>query len=253
MPFFSDAGKKRDSGGARSRRCSVEKSTPASFSARRLFGSDAPPTASPRPVRLKQHAAPHPPPHNPMLRCGKYMGHSFEHVAAEDRDYYAWILRASDDGKRLPRDLTSFNNFLREHHGGVLSVGKNKAKFFDEVARDDPRYCEWVSDLDDPGGGLKSFAKYLQEQRSAAESAESSGTAGTAETTPSPPPKRRREERPAAQTCSVCYMKPIECAFVPCGHASCCLRCARLVDDADGRCPICRQEIAMTQRIFFSS
>jgi len=202
-----------------------------------------------------------------MIRCGKYTGRSFEHVAAEDRDYCGWILRASDDGKRLPRDLNSFGKFLREHHGGVLCVGKFRQQhtFFDEVVREDPGYCEWVSELDDPGPGLKGFAKYLKEQRSAAESSsiettESTETAGTAETatrttetTPSPPPKRRRKEPAAAQTCSVCYTKPVECAFVPCGHASCCLRCARLVDDADGRCPICRQEIAMTQRIFFSS
>ena len=194
-----------------------------------------------------------------MIRCGKYTGRSFEHVAAEDRDYCGWILRASDDGKRLPRDLNSFGKFLREHHGGVLCVGKFRQQhtFFDEVVREDPGYCDWVSSLEDPGPGLKSFAKYLQEQRRAAETTESTETAGTTATTrttktPSPPPKRRRKE-PAAQTCSVCYTKPVECAFVPCGHVSCCLRCARLVDDADGRYPICRQEIAMVQRIFFSS
>ena len=205
------------------------------------------PTASPRPVWLKRRAR------SPiMLRCGKYKGRSFRAVAAEDRDYCGWILRASADGKRLPHDLNSFSKFLREHHGGVLCVGKfkNRHTYFSAVIREDPGYCDWVLSLDDPGPGLKSFAKYVKEQRSAAES---STTTETPRTTETPPPPKRRRREPAAQTCSVCYTKPVECAFIPCGHVSCCLRCARLVDDADGRCPICRQEIAMTQRIFFSS
>ena len=124
-------------------------------------------------------------------------------------------------------------------------MGKYKGEFYDEALRIDPGYCDWAASLEDPGPGLKSFAKYVKEQRSAADTTESTETAGTTETTrttetPAPPPKRRRKEPAAAQTCSVCYTKPVECAFVPCGHASCCLRCARLVDDADGRCPICR-------------
>ena len=198
---------------------------------------DAPLTASPRPVWLKQCAALT----APMLRCGKYTGHSFEHVAAEDANYCEWILRASDDGKRLPRDLNSFSKYLREHHGGVLCVGKFKHTFFDEVVREGPGYCDWVRSLEDPGLGLKRFAEYFKEQERTAETTETAGSAKTTTRiteTPSPPPKRRRREPPAAQTCSVCYTKPVECALIPCGHASCCLRCARLVDDADGRCPI---------------
>jgi len=194
-----------------------------------------------------------------MLRCGRYTGHSFEHVAAEDTNYCEWVLRASFEGKKLPRDLRAFSRYLSNTHGGVLSVGKYKGEFYDEALRIDPGYCDWASSLEDPGPGLKSFAKYVRQQKHTAESSttettkstEKTGTTRTTGTT-SPSPKRRRNE-PAAQTCSVCYTKPVECAFVPCGHVSCCLRCARLVDGADGRCPICRLEIAMTQRIFFSS
>jgi len=174
-----------------------------------------------------------------MLRCGKYTGHSFEHVASVDTDYCAWALRTSIDVKKLPGNLRSFARYLRDNHGGVLCVGRHKGKFYNQVFSDEG-YCDWVASLKDPGPGMKSFAKYVVEQR---------GAARPSTTTETPPPKRRREEV-ASPTCTICYSESIDCVFIPCGHLTCCLRCARLVDSDDNRCPICRQSIGMIQKIF---
>ena len=174
-----------------------------------------------------------------MLRCGKYRGQAFVKVAEDDRDYCGWILRESDDGiKKLPRDLNSFARYLREHHGGVLCVGRHKGKYFDEAIRDDPDYCfGWVASLADPGPALKAFAKYVAEQ-----------SATSRPSTTTPPKKRQRKE--SQGTCTICYSEPIDCVLVPCGHLCCCYDCALIVDDSDNRCPICRQDIAIIQKIY---
>ena len=72
------------------------------------------------------------------------------HVAAENKNYCGWILRASEDSKRLPRDLHAFSKYLRKHHGGVLCIGKfkNRHTYFDQVVREDQGYCDWVLSLD---------------------------------------------------------------------------------------------------------
>ena len=174
-----------------------------------------------------------------MLRCGKYAGRSFLDVALEDTDYCAWTLRACNDGKKLPRDLRAFARYLREHHGGVLCVGKHKGKYFDEAIHDDPGYCEWAASLDDPGPALKKFVTYVREQKHTAESA-----------TETPTKKRRRRKGSTDGSCTICYTEKIDCVIVPCGHMCMCFQCAEIVDDADNRCPICRQSIALLQKTF---
>ncbi|CAD7697984.1 unnamed protein product [Ostreobium quekettii] len=48
--------------------------------------------------------------------------------------------------------------------------------------------------------------------------------------------------------CSVCMMRPVQVALVPCGHSNLCRRCSRKLQ----RCPFCRKEIARRQKLFLS-
>ena len=53
--------------------------------------------------------------------------------------------------------------------------------------------------------------------------------------------------------CSIC-MDPIQefCAFIPCGHAGQCSKCARQIHQGNGKCPFCRKNIAAIQPVFFN-
>ena len=66
-----------------------------------------------------------------MLRMGKYIGATFVDVAARDRAYCGWILREK------PRSFKQFEQYLVETHGGVITVGKYKGAFFDEIMKED--------------------------------------------------------------------------------------------------------------------
>ena len=57
-----------------------------------------------------------------MLRCGKHAGRAFADVAATDWPYVAWVLREKVEGRRLPRDLKAFANYIHEVHGVRLRV-----------------------------------------------------------------------------------------------------------------------------------
>lgn len=55
--------------------------------------------------------------------------------------------------------------------------------------------------------------------------------------------------------CKVCLVGSVECALMPCGHASVCYGCARQLlfgfSASRGKCPICRGKITMVHRIYF--
>lgn len=55
--------------------------------------------------------------------------------------------------------------------------------------------------------------------------------------------------------CKVCLAGVVECALMPCGHASVCYGCARQLmfgfSASRGKCPICRGVINMVHRIYF--
>jgi len=78
-----------------------------------------------------------------MLRCGKFRGHTHEHVK-KDKGYCAWVLRAQREKQPLPRDLRKFAEHLKTTHGGVLTVGSHKGEFFDEVFKKHRDYGEWA-------------------------------------------------------------------------------------------------------------
>jgi len=43
-----------------------------------------------------------------------------------------------------------------------FSFGKHKGKCFEDVARDDPSYVQWVRGLDNPGGAMQDFLKFTE-------------------------------------------------------------------------------------------
>ena len=79
-----------------------------------------------------------------MLRCGKFKGHTHEHVKKLDKGYCAWVLRAQREKQPLPRDLRKFADHLKTQHGGILTVGIHKGTFFDEVLAKHPDYGDWA-------------------------------------------------------------------------------------------------------------
>lgn len=51
--------------------------------------------------------------------------------------------------------------------------------------------------------------------------------------------------------CCICFDKPREYAFVPCGHRCCCKTCADLlISDANSFCPICRDRPQSVVKIY---
>ncbi|KAL5706069.1 RING-type E3 ubiquitin transferase [Ranunculus cassubicifolius] len=61
------------------------------------------------------------------------------------------------------------------------------------------------------------------------------------------------EDIPDGQLCVICLMRRKRSAFVPCGHFVCCHRCALSVErDSAPKCPLCRQTIRTSVRIYDS-
>ncbi|KAF9607002.1 hypothetical protein IFM89_030421 [Coptis chinensis] len=61
------------------------------------------------------------------------------------------------------------------------------------------------------------------------------------------------EDIPDGQLCVICLMRRRRSAFVPCGHLACCQRCALSVErDSSPKCPLCRQAIRTSVRIYNS-
>jgi hypothetical protein len=54
-----------------------------------------------------------------------------------------------------------------------------------------------------------------------------------------------------SEPCVICWLKPVECVFIPCGHVAVCLDCCKLGQEGLLReCPICRGEIAKINRVY---
>lgn len=58
---------------------------------------------------------------------------------------------------------------------------------------------------------------------------------------------------PDGELCVICLMRRRRSAFIPCGHLVCCQRCALSIErDASPKCPVCRQSIRTSVRIYDS-
>ncbi|KAG8380158.1 hypothetical protein BUALT_Bualt07G0164400 [Buddleja alternifolia] len=58
---------------------------------------------------------------------------------------------------------------------------------------------------------------------------------------------------PDGELCVICLMRRRRSAFVPCGHLVCCQRCALSVErEVSPKCPVCRQPIRSSVRIYDS-
>jgi len=56
---------------------------------------------------------------------------------------------------------------------------------------------------------------------------------------------------PDGELCVICLMRRRRSAFIPCGHLVCCQLCAISVErEATPKCPVCRQEIRNSLRIY---
>lgn len=61
------------------------------------------------------------------------------------------------------------------------------------------------------------------------------------------------EEIPDGELCVICLTRRRRSAFVPCGHLVCCQRCALSVErEVSPKCPVCRQTIRSSVRIYDS-
>lgn len=58
---------------------------------------------------------------------------------------------------------------------------------------------------------------------------------------------------PDGQLCVICLTRRRRSAFIPCGHLVCCHICAISVErEVTPKCPVCRQEIRTSVRIYDS-
>jgi len=164
-----------------------------------------------------------------MLRIGKHRGASFEAVAQQDRSYCAWIFR------ERPSGFKRFHKYLVENHGGVISVGKYKGKFFDEVLRDAPDYACWVRTLGADPGAFKVFYDWLQTHPAKDEEEEEPHTKKT----------RKDDDN---ESCKICCARPIDSVLIPCGHVISCMSCGERFDN--GPCPVCKQGVALVLKTY---
>ena len=104
--------------------------------------------------------------------------------------------------------------------------------------------CQWAAELEDPGGPMMRFAAWSKKRLSDTSASEPQ----TEQEEPTRKKARQDESGEAKSKCAVCLTGAISCAFVPCGHMVCCMRCAVLVEPSG--CPICREPIVMPLRIY---
>ena len=155
-----------------------------------------------------------------QVRVGKHSGKTFEEVAQQDRSYCSWVFRE----RGLSRDLKRLQKYLQNEHGGIVCIGKHKNKFFNDVLQQDRDYCEWVVNLEPPGA-FRDFAEYLKQHL------EDEG---------GPALKKQKTD-----VCKICFDRPLNSVFVPCGHIAACVSCAVRVESQG--CPICKKDCFVVQ------
>jgi hypothetical protein len=63
-------------------------------------------------------------------------------------------------------------------------------------------------------------------------------------------PENSKDSEDKKPTCSICYDKPAEMAFVPCGHKATCEDCGNRQYRENGICSNCREPIIMVIKIY---
>jgi len=153
-----------------------------------------------------------------MIRSGKHKGKTWDDLK-KDRPYCEWLIRAHREQPTLPKDLKRFAASMTEEHGGILSVGVHKNKWFDDVVKQFPDYAEWAEELSAPSASIKHFAEYVKKHKIG------------------PTDKNK---------CCVCVDRSVQVAFVPCGHYNTCEKCSASLST----CPVCRRDIIMSLKIY---
>ena len=109
-----------------------------------------------------------------------------------------------------------------------MNVGKHKKRFFDEVLDGAPEYCDWAMSLEDPSDSLVLFIDYARVHKASEQAAK----------------KPRTDEK----ACVICCDRPIDTAFVPCGHLVSCLPCAWKFNG--DQCPMCKKRVEMVLKTY---
>lgn len=160
------------------------------------------------------------------LLQGKYVGRAFEDVAKEDRSYVEWAFREARSGE-LSSNLAAFVHYVKLEFGGLMTIGMHKGRYFKEIIQEDPEYADWCTTIGAPGDPLRAFADFAARMRARMKHDENN-------------------EDNVSKKCMFCLEKPLNSAWIPCGHMVACYECGRQMDK---RCPICRQ-YGMLQKLF---
>ena len=129
----------------------------------------------------------------------------------------------------------------------VVRLLKDKpSAHVEKWAPDDPLFLEYTEETANEKKSRKAAVEAVEKIKRGAEPQEEIEDVG-------PSPRRRRSTRPAVGlSCGICMEE--DCAFValkPCGHAPFCNGCAATLMNS-ANCPMCRNDITGTQRIFFA-
>jgi Zinc finger, C3HC4 type (RING finger) len=98
--------------------------------------------------------------------------------------------------------------------------------------------------LEDCGASAKNIAEVEDRHEMIEIDSDSSSNSDEVQTVPV-------DDGDDSEACTVCMTAKIDTAFVPCGHISCCGRCAKKCEK-HGACPICRKPIDSVMKTFRS-
>jgi alanine-alpha-ketoisovalerate/valine-pyruvate aminotransferase len=139
--------------------------------------------------------------------------------------------------KALPSGFNSFYKYLINVHGGIMSVGKHKGRFFDEILADAPDYCQWALSLQAPSDCFLPFVAYSRAHLKDGEM--------------HPAKKQRAEDKfhdATDKVCAICCDRHRDSVLVPCGHIVACMPCGLKFDDQN--CPICKQYVSLVLKTY---
>ena len=173
------------------------------------------------------------------MKIGKHRGESFADVAAQDRQYCAWILREKD----LATGLKKFKTHLENAHGGIVPVGKHKGKYFDELLVSEPGYCQWVSTLKKDPGAFGPLIQYMECPRQRKDEGKVERKIEGKNEEPA-----EKKQRMDVDVCKICFQHKINTCLVPCGHMVACLSCAQRLREEP--CSICKQAVDFVQKTY---